>query len=108
MTTVTDIKKAYFQKLSTGKQILKIWYLGRVDEVNLGCQVTLSRARILYPEVIDHCLNIGFQDGTYPIDNRTEAELNKDYQEAITRAVNYETTLPESFEAWKKSQQLSF
>lgn len=102
------VKKAYFQLDAKGQRTLKIWQLGRVDVINLDCEWNLSRARILHKDELEYCLAIGFQHDTYPIDNRTEEELKKDWEKEVERRYFYELSPARSFEEWKAKIELSF
>lgn len=102
---LSQVKKAYFQQYTNGKRVLKIWVYRDPEIIDID---SYNPQRTIYREVVEYCLSLGFQDDTYPIDNRTESELFKDWEKSIERSYLYETTPPGTFEEWKSRLELSF
>lgn len=103
-TDTSSIKKAYFQQYGDGRKVLKIWTTtGRLEVVELSnVEWSLNR---LYPalrKAAEFCLALGFEHDTYPVDNRTEKEIRRDWEESVTRCYSVGIA-PQSFEAYKES-----
>jgi len=102
------IKKAYFHEYSDGRQVLKIFDIWNGLEVIELSNLEASLKRTTRREIAEYCLLFGFQHDTFPIDNRTEADLKKEWEKAITTSYQYNLPAPGTFEEWKAKQVLSF
>lgn len=102
----SKVKKAYFQEYGDGERVLKIWTLFNQPEIIKldtpeSLEWSINRNRHLEAE-IRFCLSFGFEHDTYPIDNRTENDLIKEYEDDRIRC--YQLGLGhtvKSYEEWK-------
>lgn len=109
--TIAQVRTAYFHQYSDGSRKLKIEHRADWHQmIDITTDDCISTAKWRYPwlsDIINHCMALGFQSGTYAIDNRTQLDYHKDWLKHLDVCAIY--GIPTcSYQEWRDRQVLAF